>query len=100
MAGTGTDFGRFVAVNGPSKSNSTGTDVTDLKDSALITRCQILILPISLIRLPLVFGTSGLEMGLWDGNYHGVTGAGRRIPNWLGTQVFNKCICFTYLSFK
>ena len=66
MTGTVADLSRFVAVNGPSKSNSTGTDVTDLKDSALITRCQILILRISLIRLPLVFGSSGMETGLWD----------------------------------
>ena len=81
MAGTGTDFGRFVAVNGPSKSNSNCTDVTDLKDSALITQFQILILRISLIRLPLVFGTSGMETCLWDGNYHDVSGARRRIPS-------------------
>ena len=81
MTGTVADLSRFVAVNGPSKSNSTSTDVTDLKDLALISHCSILILRISLIHLPLVFGTSGMEMGLWDGNYHDVSGAGRRIPS-------------------
>ena len=90
MAGTVTDLSRFVAVNGPTKSNLTGTDVAGLKDPALVSQCQILILRISLIRLPLVFGTSGLEMGLWDGNYHGVSRAERMIPNWLCTQVFYK----------
>ncbi len=90
MAETVTDLSRFVAVNGPNMSNSTGTDVTGLKYPALISQCQILILLLSLIHLSLVFGASGLEVGLWDGNYHDVTGAGRRIPSWFGTQAFNK----------
>ena len=71
-------------------SNSTGTDVTGLKDPTLISKFQILILRQSLIHLPLVFGTSGLVVGHWDGYYHDVTGAGRRIPSWFRTQAFNK----------
>ncbi len=100
MAENLANLSRFVAVNGPNKSNLTGTDVTALKYPALISTCQILILRGRFTRLPLVFGSSGLEVDLWDGNYHYVTGAGQRIPSWFGTQAFNKGIGFRFLSFN